>query len=179
MRYFIGLGCVLVGVALIYFANAHKKRVLDARAAAAARGEPPPPEPALNSIAVFGEIVGPIILFFLGYLALKTTFVYFAFDGGRYLSYFDLGGFLFAIGGYGFWIMTRTKYRVSDLAARPALEANEAKPAHQTEAAAPAHRMAAPALAPANGNGVNGEHQQPAAATSRGNGRTLAATEQS
>lgn len=144
MRNFVGLGMSLIALALVYAAYAHRNRVLLARAAAAARGEAPA-EPSLRSLAVFGEIIAPIILFFLGYLALKTTFLYFVFDGGQHLSYFDLAGFLSALAGYGYWIKMKTLYRLSDFAA-PVSKAAEPQAAPATPAATSA--AAPPARAP-------------------------------
>lgn len=135
----------------------HRSRVLAARAAAEARGEPPPAEPPLQSLAAFGEIVRPIILFFVGLLAVKATFAYAVFDGGQYLSYLDLAGLLVALSAYGYWFKTKTKFRVSDLAAPSSEPA--AEPAR--DGAAP--MVAAPVLVPAS----DAATRDPAAALAR------------
>lgn len=142
MRHYIGLAMLVPAAWLVYAGQSHKNRVLKARAEAAARGEPPPPEPALNSLATFGEIARPIILCFVGYIAIKTTFLYLVLDGGEYLSYFDLGGFLAALAAYGFFISMRTKHRAYEYAAQPAKA--EGEPA----AGASPRGAASPAAAP-------------------------------
>lgn len=146
MRNVIGLAMSLIAVALVYAAYAHRNRVLAARAAAVARGETPT-EPSLRSLAAFGEVIAPIILFFLGYLALKTTFIFVVFDGGDHLSYFDLAGFLSALAGYGYWIRMKTLYRLSDLAA-PSSESAEPQAVPTTPSAATS-AVAPPAVQPA------------------------------
>ncbi len=114
MRYFVGVGLLAIGLALFYTGHVHKKRVLAAFADFTSRGEPLP-EPPLNSLATFGEVMKFFILFILCGLALVVTLGYLLFDGGQYLSYFDITGALVAIAGYGFWVSMKTEHRMSDL----------------------------------------------------------------
>ncbi len=144
MRHFIGLGMLVIGAALIYAGHSHRSRVLAARAAAEARGEPPPPEPGLRSLAVFGEIVRPFILLFVALLALQLIFGYVVFDGGQYLSYLDLAGLLVAFCAYGYWLTVKTTYRMSDFAAP-----SSKPPAEPARDSAPP-MVAAPVLVPAS-----------------------------
>jgi hypothetical protein len=116
MRYWIGIALTIGAVWLLAAAYAHRRRVIAARAAAAARGIAPA-EPGLRSVAVFGEIMRPVILFLLAYAAIKTVLLYVALDGQELLSWFDLAGMLALLGAYGVWMSVRTTYRASDLAA--------------------------------------------------------------
>jgi amino acid permease len=145
MRNFIGLGMLAVGIGLIYTGITHKNAVLAARAAITARGETIP-EPPLKSLATFGQIMRAVILFILCALALTVIFGYLMFDGGQFLSYLDLSGFLVAIVGYGFWLTMKTEHRASDLDRR--VKPVEPSPEPTTEVVAPS---VAPAENPAKG----------------------------
>lgn len=146
MRNFIGMGMLAVGIGLVYTGITHKNAVLAARAAITARGEMIP-EPPLNSLATFGQIMRAVILFVLCGLALAVTFSFLAFDGGQFLSYLDLSGFLIALVGYGFWLTMKTEHRASDLD-RPRVKPAEPTPDLAAEVASP---PMAPAENPAKG----------------------------
>ncbi|MTW19059.1 hypothetical protein GJ689_22945 [Rhodoplanes serenus] len=153
MRYWVGIVFFAAGAALFVAAVLHKRRVLAARAAAAARGIVPG-EPGLRSVAAFGEIMRPIILAFLVYAAIKTVVLFVMLDGEEVLSYFDVAGVLFMLAGYGAWMSLRTTYRTSDLVAAEAAAA-EAAASAGSAAAAPAGASEMPAYMglPANDRG--------------------------
>ncbi len=113
MRYWTGAALFMFGAWLIYASFAWRRKVIGVwrqngilGAITAAGGV----EPELSSMAVFGEITRPIILFVLGVIAVKMTIIYIMIDGGEYFSYFDLAGLLFVLASYGNWISQRTKY---------------------------------------------------------------------
>lgn len=105
MRYWIGLACFAAALALVRAGLNHRNRVRVLAPTAAA------PEPAPNSMNAFGEIMRPVILFALAYLALKTSVAYHVLDAGRVVSLFDLAGMLALFGAYGSWIVMKTSYR--------------------------------------------------------------------
>jgi hypothetical protein len=78
-----------------------------------------------------GEIMRPIILFALGFVALKMTLFYAVLGGQRYLSPLDFGGFLFVLAAYGTWLVLATKRpaprsaRQAETGAHPAAAAGE------------------------------------------------------
>ncbi|MCX7891320.1 MAG: hypothetical protein N2544_02975 [Burkholderiales bacterium] len=126
MRNLVGAMFVLVGAALAWAAVTLRARRIAARRAA---GIPDGAEPQ-SRLFVFGEIVRPILLFFLAWVGVKTVLAYHWLDGGRYLSLFDLGGFLAALAAYGYWLHVKTKHPPVDFyapvqpeAAGPAAEA--------------------------------------------------------
>jgi hypothetical protein len=109
MRNVMGLVLFGFGAWLAFSAYAHRAGVIAAR-----RGGPTPVEgeaPGNPQLAVFGEIMRPIILFALGLLAVKTIFAYLVLDGNRWVSLVDLAGFLFLLAAYGSWVAVKTKYR--------------------------------------------------------------------
>lgn len=109
MRNVTGLALSVFGAWLAYSAFAHRARVIAARrsGAAPAEGE----APGNPQLSMLGEIMRPIILFALAYLGLKTIFVYVVLEADRWLSLFDLAGFLFLLAAYASWVVVRTKYR--------------------------------------------------------------------
>ncbi|CAL8980204.1 hypothetical protein RHODGE_RHODGE_02082 [Rhodoplanes serenus] len=152
MRYWVGIVFFAAGAALFVAAVLHKRRVLAARAAAAARGIVPG-EPGLRSVAAFREIMRPIILAFLVYAAIKTVVLFVMLDGEDVLSYFDVAGVLFMLAGYGAWMSLRTTYRTSDLVAAEAAAAEAAAAAGIAAAPAGAGAMPAYMGLPANDRG--------------------------
>ncbi|RAI39515.1 hypothetical protein [Rhodoplanes roseus] len=151
MRYWIGVVCFAGAAWLVAAGLAHKRRVLAARAAAASRGIMPA-EPGLRSVAVFGEIMRPVILFFLAYAAIKTVVLFVVLGGEEVLSYVDLAGVLALLGGYGAWMSLRTTYRMSDLEAAERAAAAESPPATPHYVGRPANDMGPPdGVAPRRG----------------------------
>lgn len=109
MRNATGLVLFVLGAWLAYSAFARRARVIAARRSGAVPAES---EASGNPrLSMLGEIMRPIILFALAYLALKTIFAYVVLEADRWLSLFDLAGFLFLLAAYGSWVVVRTRYR--------------------------------------------------------------------
>jgi hypothetical protein len=113
MRYWLGLIMFTAGAWMIMAALAQRRRVLELRRQREARGLPATVGSSNMSLTILGEVVPPIIVFALVVVGAKMTLAYFVMDAGRWLSVFDLAGFLFLLAGYGTWIMLKTRYRVS------------------------------------------------------------------
>lgn len=107
MAYWTGFACALLGAWLIGAGLAHRRRM---QALRARLGDAAGPATDPRSLGVFGEIVRPIILCALAYLAVKTALAFYWLDAGRYLSLFDLAGFLFLLVAYGTWLTLKTKH---------------------------------------------------------------------
>lgn len=82
MHNWIGAATAALGGWLIYSGLAHRRRVLAARRAAAIFGKPDAAPPHHQSLAIFGDIMRPIIICALGYFALKVGLAY-ALLGGQ------------------------------------------------------------------------------------------------
>ena len=117
MRNWTGAITAVLGAWLFYSALAHRRRVLAARRRDAIFGELGGSRPFDRPLATFGAILRPIIIFGLGYFALKVTLVYFLLGAGRFLSLFDLVGVIFLLAAYGTWLVLQTSYR--EAAERP------------------------------------------------------------
>jgi hypothetical protein len=75
-----------------------------------ARIRSPLPAGAIRpEFAAMGEIARPMILFAVGFVALKTSVLYFLFDGARFLPPLTFAGFLFVLGAYSVWLVLATK----------------------------------------------------------------------
>ena len=114
MKYWVGTGLFISAAVFASFAQARRKQVSGARQEADRRGLNVDEKLDPSSMAAFGEIMTPIVLFALAYVAMKTTFAYYMFDNGQYLSMFDLVGFYAVLIGYGFWLKTKCTYRMPD-----------------------------------------------------------------
>jgi len=97
MRDLPGLALIALGCGLLV-SGAIKRRAR-ARPAGAIRPE----------FAAMGEIVRPVILFAVAFVALKTAVFYFLFDGARFLSPLTFGGFLFVLAAYAAWLVLATQ----------------------------------------------------------------------
>ena len=72
----------------------------------------PLPDGAIRpEFAAMGEIVRPLILFAVGFFALKMTLFYFVLGGQRYLTALDFAGILFVLATYSFYVVLATKAR--------------------------------------------------------------------
>jgi hypothetical protein len=125
MRNIVGLVMFGFGFWLAWSAFAQRQRVIAARAAGtiAREGEAGGNE----QLSMMGEIMRPIILFALVYLAAKSVFAYVMLEGHQWVSYFDMAGYLFLLAAYGWWVVVRTKYR-EIAAATPAVAPPAAAP---------------------------------------------------
>lgn len=97
MHDWLGAGLIALGVGLLV--SGVRKRQAKLRA--------PPPD-IRPAFAAMGEIIRPVILFALGFVALKMTLFYVALGGQRYLSPLDFGGILFVLAAYGGWLVLAT-----------------------------------------------------------------------
>jgi hypothetical protein len=105
MRNLFGVAFTVVAVWFVYASVTLRVRRLVERRAAGIHDDE---EPA-SRMFVFGEIMRPIILFFVTVLAIKAVFAYYWLDAARYFSLFDLAGFVGALAGYGYWVVVKTK----------------------------------------------------------------------
>lgn len=109
MRHAAGVVLFAFGAWLAWSALAQRRRVIAARRAGTVAREG---EAAGNEqLSMMGEIMRPIILFALVYLAAKSVFAYVVLDAHQWVSYFDMAGYLFLLAAYGGWVVVRTKYR--------------------------------------------------------------------
>lgn len=134
MRYWIGGLFFGVAAWLIVAGLAQRRRAL-------ATGWREPEAVSPQSLETLGYIMRPIMLFALAYVGLKSAFVYWVIDAGRYLSVVDLGGFLALLAGYGTWFVMKTKYRSSGIV--PAVPADASKTAEAANDPVAAPRAAA------------------------------------
>jgi len=68
-----------------------------------------PPSAIRPEFAAMGEIVRPMIMFFVGVFALKMTLFYFVLGGQSYLTSLDFAGILFVLATYVAWLIMATK----------------------------------------------------------------------
>lgn len=116
MRYLLGTACLAISLGLLSAARAYRARVLarfDAAVFARLRAES---LKDARSMASFGEIARPFVMFGLFYVAIKTTLAFVAFDATRTLSWLDLAGFHALLAGYGVWFTVRAKYWLPEAA---------------------------------------------------------------
>lgn len=125
MTNIIGLALFAVAGVLIYTAIAHRRKVLAVLGDTKIEAED---DDAINvnSLAIMGKIMPPIIVGILAIVGLKSVFMYFIVDAGRVFSLFDLAGFLALLVAYGLWIVFKTKYRMPVPAAPSASARSEA-----------------------------------------------------
>lgn len=110
MRYWLGLAFVSAAIWLFYSAYDRRRRF---PVSAASQQVTHP------SLALLRDIVPGLMTFALIYLALKSAFAFYVLDGGRYLSLFDLVGFLVLLAAYATWLKFKVTYRAVTLV-RPA-----------------------------------------------------------
>ncbi len=137
MKYWIGAVLFVYAAVFAHFALVRRNQFQVARSDAESRGLNIDEKLDPNSMAAFGEIMTPIVLFALAYVAVKTTFAYYMFDNGQYLSLFDLAGFYAVLIGYGYWLKIKSTYRMPDaavVAAVPGLAQLSTKDAAPTAA---------------------------------------------
>ena len=113
MRYWTGLVLVICGAVMLYLAIVRRKKVLAAWREVGIFSAQEGSEgswPALTTMAVFGEMMRPIILFVLVLLGVAIAALFVMFDGGTTFSYVDLAGLLFLLAAYATWFALHTKY---------------------------------------------------------------------
>lgn len=83
-----------------------------------ARGESPP---TLHpSLSVLADAAPALVAFFLFVAGALTVVAFFAVGAQRYFSTFDLAGYLAFLAAYGFWLNTKTTYRIMEFEGTPA-----------------------------------------------------------
>lgn len=107
------LGFVFVVLAMVFFVlgRQHKQRsVLEEQRLKAAypNQDFAVLHPSLSMLADFGPA---ITMFGLGVFVFMLTIAFFAVDGARFLSWFDLAGIYALAAGYAFWMTMKTRYR--------------------------------------------------------------------
>ncbi|EJW12680.1 hypothetical protein A33M_1831 [Rhodovulum sp. PH10] len=145
MRYWTGLVFFALGAYLFTAAVLHRRKVLAARAAAVAAGEPVHAKLDLGSVATMGEMMRPVILFFVMVVALQIVALYFFFGGDSVMALTDLVGLLFLFAAYATWMSLRVEYRMSELDTARKEEADRRKAAALEEAMAAARAEGAAA----------------------------------
>ncbi|MBV9077482.1 MAG: hypothetical protein JO048_08355 [Methylobacteriaceae bacterium] len=96
-------------------------------------------------LAAVGEFMRPLAWIVAGYVGLKATLIWVAFDAGTVFSALDLAGFLAFLASYAAWIGLRTRAAtiapaVDDV---PRTEPARAAEAVRMDASGPPTRMAA------------------------------------
>ncbi len=126
MRNLLGFPLLAFGIWFIYSALAQRRRVLARRAQVAALGESDAAAPLHPSLATLGDVMPPLVILGLGFVAAKASLAYFVMDLSHVLSLFDLAGFLILLTGYGTWFVFKTTYRELETVSTPIDEQNAA-----------------------------------------------------
>lgn len=110
MRYWVGCVFLVPALFLLWSVQQH---VIDALRASRNPAQSAPKAEDLDpsSMANFAQMARTIVMFMLGFLALKVTATYIILDGGRYVSLFDLASTLFLLAAYAIWLKVKTAPR--------------------------------------------------------------------
>jgi hypothetical protein len=102
MHDWMGIGLIALGLGLVAagFVKRHN-RIHKPLPAGAIRPE----------FAAMGEIARPMILFAVGFFALKMSLFYFVLGGERYLTRLDFAGILFVLAAYSAYVVLATTQR--------------------------------------------------------------------
>lgn len=111
MRNIIGPILFAAGALLIWTALARRNLILAEERRRKAAGLPDPRAALHPSLAIIGEVVPPLMIGALVVMSLKLVLAYAMTGAERWLSLFDLAGFLFLIAGWCTWLVLRTRYR--------------------------------------------------------------------
>ncbi len=116
MKYWLGLAFLSTSGLLLTWAHVHRRRIQKHWSASTELLETVAPRSSLDAL---GRNVRPFMYAILIWIGLKTSFIFFAFNGSSVLTLFDLSGFLVLLAAYGIWFTVRTKYsNVRDLPQR-------------------------------------------------------------
>jgi hypothetical protein len=101
MHDWLGIGLIALGLGLLAAGfRKYRTRMRTPLSAGAIRPE----------FAAMGEMIRPLVLFAVGFVALKMAVFYFLFDGRRFLSQLDFAGVLFVLAAYaGYLVLATTK----------------------------------------------------------------------
>lgn len=124
MAYWIGAVMFLIGAVFLVNGLRHRSGVRAERVRhgyAADDDTLQQPASPTSAVAIMGDVVPPIILFVLGILGVKASFLFMVM-GGEMFTIVDLAGFLALLAGYGAWMWMHSKFRYRETvgAAQPA-----------------------------------------------------------
>jgi hypothetical protein len=124
MRYWLGAALLIAAAAFLWSGLRHRARALAIASREAIQAQRAAASADPRSLAALGEIGRPIVLFFVGWVGVKSGLAYLWLDAGRWLSAFDLAAFYALLTAYGVSFTLESRYRMSDaLAARAAADA--------------------------------------------------------
>jgi hypothetical protein len=111
MAYFVGLAFLIIAAAFAWAGRRHK--AISVAEEARLRAERPDGKigelhPSLSMLADFAP---SLTIFTLVAFALTITVAFFAVDGLRWLTLFDLAGMYAMVAGYGYWMYMKTRHR--------------------------------------------------------------------
>ena len=107
MRYYLGAVCLLIGGWLIYSAITHSKRVIAARAHAAANGQE---QEIDKGLAAMGSAMLPFYAMYGAFASLLLIGGYFMSDMSQYISILDLLGMVVLAIAYSVFMVMRAAY---------------------------------------------------------------------
>lgn len=121
MHDWLGIGLIALGLGLL--AAGFRKHQIRARTPLSAGAIRP-------EFAAMGEMIRPLVLFAVAFVALKMTVFYFLFDGRRLLSQLDFAGILFVLAAYaGYLVLATTTPVVAAVASEEPEDAEARSPA--------------------------------------------------
>jgi hypothetical protein len=121
MHDWLGIGLIALGLGLLAAGfGKHQTRMRTPLRAGDIRPE----------FAAMGEMIRPLVLFAVAFVALKMTVFYFLFDGRRFLSQLDFASILFVLAAYaGYLVLATTKSVVASAASGKPVEGEARSPA--------------------------------------------------
>jgi hypothetical protein len=118
MHDWLGIGLIALGLGLVAAGIVkHRSRRRTVLVAGAIRPE----------FASMGEIVRPLVLFCVGFIALKMSLFYFLFGGDRLLTSLDYAGLMFVLAAYCGYLVAATSKRREVVADSREVGSSEAK----------------------------------------------------
>lgn len=99
------------GLVLIWQAYTRRRTVIADAERRSATGEPESRPPLHQSLRMLGAIGPGIVQLGLVIAGGQVVLAFYLTGGSGVFTLFDLGGFLFLLVAYGWWISVRTRYR--------------------------------------------------------------------